>query len=62
MSQIEEGVRAGKSEDFEIYAKTVESAFKRINSTKEMGSNNISGRLLNTCAYELCVIYCRIFK
>ena len=59
MSQIEEGVRAGKSEDFEIDAKTVASVFKRINSTKVMGPDNICGRLLKTCASELCAIYCR---
>ena len=62
MSQIEEGVRAGKSEDFEIEAKTVESVFKRINSTKAVGPDNISGRLLKTCASELCDIYYRIFN
>ena len=46
MSQIEEGVRAGRSEDFETDAKTVESIFQRINSTKIMGQDNVSGRLL----------------
>ena len=45
LSQLEEGVRAGKSEGFQIVAKTVESIFKGINSTKAMGPDNISGRL-----------------
>ena len=62
LSQLEEGVRAGKSEDFQIDAKTVESVFKGINSTMAMGPDNISGRLLKTCASELCDIYCRIFN
>ena len=52
LSQLEEEVRAGKSEDFQIDAKTVESVFKGINSTKAMGADNISGRLLKTCASE----------
>ena len=61
LSQLEEGVRAGKSEDFQIDAKTVESIFKGINSSKVMGPDNISGRLLKTCASELCDIYCRTY-
>ena len=52
----------GKSEDFEMDAKTVESVVKRINSTKAMGPDNISGRLLKICASELCDIYNRIFN
>ena len=47
----------GKSEDFQIDAKTVESVFKRINRTKAMDPDNISGRLLKTCASELWDIY-----
>ena len=62
MLQIEEGIREGKSEDFEIDAKTVESVFKRINIPKAMGPDYTSGRLLKTCASELCDIYCRIFN
>ena len=62
LSQLEEGVRAGKSEDFQIDAKTVESVFKGINSAKAIGPDNISGRLLKTCASELCDIYCRFFN
>ena len=62
LSQLEEGVRSGKREDFQIDAKTVESVFKGINSTKAMGPDNISGRLLKTCASELCDIYSRIFN
>ena len=62
LSQLEERLRAGKSEDFQIDAKTVQSVFKGINSTKAMGPDNISGRLLKTCASESCDIYCRSFN
>ena len=57
LSQLGEGVRAGKSEDFQTDAKTVELVFKGIDSTKAMGPDNISGRLLRTCASELRDIY-----
>ena len=53
LSQLEEGVRAGKSEDFQIDAKTVESVFKGINNTKAMGPDKIRGRLLKTVNYVI---------
>ena len=51
LSQLEEGVRAGKSEDFQIDAKTVESVFKGTNSIKA----NWPGQYLWTTAKDMCL-------
>ena len=39
--------------DFEIDAKIVEGAFLKLNTRKATGPNNISGRRLKLCTYQL---------
>lgn len=45
-----------------IQREDVEKAFKRVNSSKAPGPDNISGRLLNTCYRQLSGIFCELFN
>eukprot|EP00745_Piridium_sociabile_P040895 TRINITY_DN7963_c0_g1_i8.p1 TRINITY_DN7963_c0_g1~~TRINITY_DN7963_c0_g1_i8.p1 ORF type:complete len:536 (+),score=69.46 TRINITY_DN7963_c0_g1_i8:209-1816(+) len=49
-------------QDFEINAELVKSQFLKVNIRKAIGPDNISGRLLKTCAPELCTVFCNIFN
>ena len=48
-------------DDSDIDAKTLESIFRRLNTGKAIGPDNICGRLLKSCASQLSVVFSKLF-
>ena len=54
------GSEEGESDDVECFF--VEPVFRRLKIRKAAGPDNISARLLQTCASQLSYVFCKLFN
>jgi hypothetical protein len=52
----------GVSYDLEIHDTCVESLFKKLNPRKAVGPDRVCGKLLRSCATQLCFVFSQLFS